>query len=106
MGGYLDYALSFLSGIGVTALVLGGAKWVTGLTVDKWLSNRFAKGLEAFKHEQQIEIERLKHSINAQMDRLTRGNQREFDVLPEAWSRLTHAHGVVAATTSRLQSYP
>jgi len=45
--------------------------------------------LLAYKHEQQKELEHLKFSINAQMDRATKLHQREFEALPEAWSNST-----------------
>ena len=40
------------------------------------------------------------------MDRTVKLHQKEFDVLPEAWSKLNDAYGLVTATTSALQQYP
>jgi hypothetical protein len=73
---------------------------------EKWLNSKFEERLEAYKHEQQKELERLKFKINALMDRTTKLHQREFDVLPEAWSRLTEAHGKTAMVAWRGRTYP
>lgn len=72
----------------------------------KWVEAKFSERLEAFKHEQQKEIEQLKFRINGMLDRATKLHQREFDVIPEAWGLLTHADGLTTAVTSALQSYP
>ena len=40
------------------------------------------------------------------MDRTVKLHQKEFDVLPESWGKLSDAHGVVTAVTSALQQYP
>jgi hypothetical protein len=40
------------------------------------------------------------------MDRATKLHQREFDVLPETWAKLTEAYGITTAITSAIQSYP
>ncbi|HZE55412.1 MAG TPA: hypothetical protein VE111_19335 [Bradyrhizobium sp.] len=73
---------------------------------EKWLNAKFEERLAAYKHEQQKELEHLKFSINAQMDRATKLHQKEFEALPEAWARLMHAHGIIMSVVSRLQSLP
>jgi hypothetical protein len=55
---------------------------------EKWLNAKFEERLAQYKHAQQKEIEQLRFRINSLMDRTTKLHQHEFDVLPEAWSRL------------------
>ena len=70
--GYLLVAATGLTGLGVLLLFLFRT------AAEKWIGAKFDKQLEAFKHEQQVEIERLKFSISAQLDRATKLHQREF----------------------------
>jgi hypothetical protein len=57
----------------------------------KWIETRFSERLEAFKHQQNQEIEHLRFRINTMMDWKVKLHQREFEVLPETWSLLTDA---------------
>lgn len=82
------------------------AWWLFRTFSEKWLNAKFEERLAAYKHEQQKELEHLKFSINAQMDRATKLHQREFEALPEAWARLMDAHGMVASVVSRYKSTP
>jgi hypothetical protein len=93
--GYLLVAATGLTGLGVLLLFLFRT------AAEKWIGTKFDKQLEAFKHEQQVEIERLKFSISAQLDRATKLHQREFDVLPKAWGKLKDAHGIISELVSR-----
>jgi hypothetical protein len=95
--GYVVVAVSGLTGVGLFLL------WLFQTAAQKWLGAKFDRQLEAFKHEQQIEIERLKFSISAQLDRATKLHQREFDVLPKAWRKLKDAHGIISELVSRGQ---
>ena len=81
----------------------------------RWLDTKFAerlethKGalqreLEGIKATQQVELEKIKFEINARMDRAAKLHQREFDVLPKAWSLLTEAFGIAMALVSRMQT--
>lgn len=80
--------------------------WLFRTFSEKWLNAKFEERLAAYKHEQQKELEHLKFSINAQMDRATKLHQKEFEALPEAWARLMDAHGIIAGVVSRYQSTP
>jgi hypothetical protein len=91
-----------VAGGGLAAVAFGLFK----ILGEKWLNAKFEERLAAYKHVQQQELERLKFEINALMDRTVKLHQKEFDVLPEAWGRLTDAHGVTTAVTSALQQYP
>ncbi len=99
--------LTWIGGAVVASGTLGVAVYgVFKLLGEKWLNAKFEERLAAYKHAQQRELEHLKFEINSLMDRTVKLHQKEFDVLPEAWGRLTDAHGITAAVTSALQQYP
>jgi hypothetical protein len=72
----------------------------------KWIETRFSERLEAFKHQQNQEIEHLRFRINTMMDRNVKLHQHEFDVLPETWSLLTDAFFTIEPIALGLQQYP
>jgi hypothetical protein len=103
MNGILDFI--------TTVVVAGGgggavAVWLCKLFGEKWLNTKFEERLASLKHEHQKEIERLRLRINTLMDRTTKLHQREFDVLPEAWSRLNDAFAQTNVVVSPIQRYP
>ena len=72
----------------------------------KWLDSKFDQRLQELKHEQQKDLEQMKYKISALLDRSVKLHQREFDVLPEAWSKINDAYWYVRSFVSALQSYP
>jgi hypothetical protein len=97
---------AFVVGGGFIGAVGAGAVWLSRTFSEKWLNAKFEERLAAYKHAQQKELEHLKGEINAQFDRTTKLNQREFEALPEAWRRLSGAYAVVVTLVSRFQSIP
>jgi hypothetical protein len=71
-----------------------------------WLDNKFAKGLEKFRHEKDIEIQKLRIEIEALLSGKIKLQERDFAILPEAWSKLNIAHKNLASTVSAFQQYP
>lgn len=103
----LKSLLAFLGGGAVVLAALAGfAYWLFKQFSEKWLTAKFNERLEAYKHQQQKELEELRFKISGLLDRTTKLHQREFDVLPEAWGKLVMAHGHVHSVTAGLQSYP
>jgi hypothetical protein len=106
----LEIAEKISALFGAAVLGLGGltglALWLFKLFGEKWLSNRFAERLEAFKHDQQKEIEHLRFEIKKLFDRTTKLNQQEFEVLPKAWSLLVTSFNAAMSMTAALQQYP
>jgi len=72
----------------------------------KWLDARFDERLQAIKHEHEKEIERLRFNISALLDRATKLHQREFEVLPEAWSKLNDSFWCTRGFVLPIQSFP
>ena len=91
-----------VTGGGLVAISYGLFKYLG----QKWLDEKFSERLEAYKHEQQKEIERLRFKINALLDRATKFHQREYEVLPEAWSLLNDAFWKASYFLHPFQQYP
>ncbi|MFN3230273.1 MAG: hypothetical protein ACK41P_10515 [Asticcacaulis sp.] len=75
--------------------------WFGKTYIDKWLTKHFQGQLDALKHTQAQEIERLRAKIAGMLDRATKLHQHEFEVLPKAWDLLTSALGSVQRVTAR-----
>lgn len=74
--------------------------WFGKTYIDKWLSKRFQGQLDALKHAQAQEIERLRAKIAGMLDRAAKLHQHEFAVLPMAWDKLSTALGAVSDVTA------
>jgi hypothetical protein len=72
-------------------------------TGEKWLENRFNERLEALKHEQSREIERLRFHVAGLLDRSSKLNQREFEVLPDIWKAIDEAYVNASIAMARLR---
>lgn len=97
-----------LKAIGLLVVAAGGLTAIAYAIFknlgEKWLDARFDERLAAYKHEQQKELEQVRFKITALLDRATKLHQREFEVLPEAWSllnphRVRPAHRQVKASS-------
>lgn len=64
--------------------------------------SRTAGSLQA----QQKELEQLRFKITALLDRATKLHSKEFDILPEAWAKITDAHWKTRGAISFYQEYP
>jgi hypothetical protein len=93
-------------GAAIVASTVALAYWLFKLFSEKWLTAKFDERLAAYKHEQQKELEQLRYKINSLMDRTIKLHQREFEILPEAWAKLSDAFLSVASIVAGLQSYP
>jgi hypothetical protein len=71
-----------------------------------WLESRFAKELEGFRHQKDLELQKLRFEIDALLSGRIKLQERDFAILPEAWSKLNTAHKNLAGVTSSFQSYP
>lgn len=98
-------ALFGFAGISI-ATVVGAAFTLFKLLGEKWLNQKFAERLEAYKSEQARELERLRHRISGVFDRAKRLNDREYDVLPDVWAKLVDANSSSIAYLSRFRQYP
>jgi hypothetical protein len=71
-----------------------------------WIDARFAERLEAFKHDQAKELQRLKVEVESLLSGALKIQEREFTVLPEAWHKLNEAYSLTCWVVSPMQQYP
>lgn len=71
-----------------------------------WIDARFAERLEAFKHDQAKELQRLKVEVESLLSGALKIQDREFTVLPEAWHKLNEAYSLTSWVLSPMQQYP
>jgi hypothetical protein len=104
-----DMISTVMAWIGALVLAGGGLTAIAFLLFktlgEKWLNAKFEERLAAYRHAQQRELEQLKFEINTLMDRTAKLHQKEFDVLPETWGRLTDAFDITTAVTSPFQQH-
>jgi hypothetical protein len=70
-----------------------------------WIDARFAERLEAFKHDQAKELQRLKVEVESLLSGALKIQDREFTVLPEAWHKLNDAYSLTSWVLSPMQQY-
>ena len=99
-----------LAGLGAVVVVGGGLAAIVynifKVFGEKWLNAKFEERLAAYRHAQQRELEQLKFEINSLMDRTVKLHQGEFDVLPEAWGRLSDAFNTTVPVSLGFLQYP
>jgi hypothetical protein len=71
-----------------------------------WLDQHFKKRFEELKHEQQKEIEQLRHQINSLYSRISKIHEKEFEILPQAWKLLNESYGAVFQAVSSFKQFP
>lgn len=100
----------FLNILGQIVFVGGGAAGVAYLIFKQlgksWIDNKFSERLAQFKHEQALEIQRLRIEIDSTLNGVLKIQEKEFETLPEAWQKLDEANNQVAALVSPFQQYP
>ena len=70
-----------------------------------WIENKFEQRLDQLRHQQALELQRLRVEIDAMLSGALKLQEKEFAVLPEAWAKLDEAHGLVNWLVSPLQQY-
>ena len=62
----------------------------------KWIENKFMERLEQLRHSQALELQRLKVEIDFLLNGAIRLQEKEFQILPEAWAKLDKAFKLLA----------
>lgn len=70
-----------------------------------WIENKFNERLEALRHQQALEVQRLRVEIDTMLSGTLKLQEREFTVLPEAWEKLDEVHLLVSGLVAPLQQY-
>ena len=91
-------------------LAYGGVSAATAYILFQWLGktwieNKFAQRLDQLRHQQALELQRLRVEIDAMLSGALKLQEKEFSILPEAWAKLDEAHGLVSWLVSPMQQY-
>jgi hypothetical protein len=87
-------------------LSTSGAATIMKLAGKTWLDAFISKRLEAFKHENAKELAQMKVDIDTALSGSLKLQEREFEVLQEAWSKLDEAYATTEWIAHPFQQYP
>lgn len=71
-----------------------------------WIESKFERQLQELKHKQAQELHRLRVEIDSTLSATLKLQEKEFEVLPEAWRLLNITFGATASISSPIQTYP
>lgn len=105
----MNYSSAILSFLG-QALAYGGGSAVVAYLLFQhlgkgWIENKFSERLDKLRHQQTLELQRLKVEIDGLLSGVIKLQEKEFVVLPEAWGKLYEAYSLVSSFVSPLQQY-
>lgn len=86
---------------GSTAVAYTAFHWLGA----KWIENKFSRTLDNLRHQQAIEVQRLRIEIDSLLSGRLKIQEREFLVLPEVWEKLNEAYSLVSWLVSPIQEY-
>lgn len=103
----VDPIFSFLGKI----LAYGGGAAVIAYGIfqflgKSWIENKFAERLEQMRHDQALELQRLRVEIDSLLSGAIKLQEREFEILPRAWEILDEAHVQIQSFVSPMEEYP
>lgn len=70
-----------------------------------WIENKFSQRLDQLRHQQALELQRLRVEIDAMLSGAIKLQEKEFAVLPEAWAKLDEAHAKVSWLVTPFQQF-
>ncbi len=71
-----------------------------------WIEAKFAERLEQLRHDQALELQRLRVEIDSMLSGALKIQEKEFQTLPEVWTLLDKAFGQLSSLVSPFQEYP
>ena len=71
----------------------------------KWIEKKFAEKLSDYTHLQNVELQQLRVEIDSLSSGALKLQDREFELLPEAWEKLDEAYGLTRWAMSPGQIY-
>lgn len=71
-----------------------------------WIDSRFAKDIEKYKSEQELELEKLKLKINTMFNKVLKTQEREYDILPTLWCKLQKLRTEVSRAVISFRELP
>lgn len=98
--------LQWLTQVAVGLISSGGLAYVLFSHFGKaWMDKKFSQSLENHRHQQSLELQRLRVEIDSLLSGTIRLQEHEFRVLPEAWEKLHEAYSYAASLLAPFQQY-
>ena len=72
----------------------------------KWIENRFDERIASYEHKLTKDLEEFRHEIDFQYHGKTRTHDKEFEVLAQAWERMTKAVDLISSFASPVKELP
>ena len=91
---------------GAVAGFVGALYVVFQFFAKSWIENKFKESLEHYKHEQAVELQRLRVKIDSMLNSVLKLQEKEFETLAEAWRLLDEAFISLSSLVSPIQEYP
>lgn len=102
-----DQILGFLFEIVAYGGGGAGIAWLLFRYLGKsWIESKFSERLASFKHQQDIEIQRLRVEIDSTLSGVLKIQEKEFETLSEAWSKLDEAYDLAKNLVAPIRSEP
>lgn len=94
--------LAQIGGYGALVVIIFGGAWKTFQHLSgKWLDNRFSEKLKAVELKHDVMIRHLQSSIDRELDRARKLQDREFEALAKAWEILHETFWRTRESTNR-----
>lgn len=95
----------------IEMLILMGGLWVLAFQsfkyiAKKWLDTKFAGKLVQLTHENNLELKKIELQLTNKLDRSTKINQKDFEILPEIWGKMVDSYYQTNELTFALRSHP
>lgn len=103
MNEILDIALRALGGV---ALLAGTMLALLKVFGEKWIESKFERQRSSLKHQQELELQKLRVEIDSTLNANLKLQEREFETLSKAWQLLQIAYIQIAAYLSPLEQWP
>lgn len=73
---------------------------------EKWIENKFALNLEQYRSVQAQELEKIKSEIGLHASRTLKLHDKQYEILPEAWTKLNIAYNAIQKTVMSFRQFP
>lgn len=102
-----DWGFNTVAGVLVGVVSLAGfLKYVVKYTITKWLDNRFEIRIQKMQHDNELQIKKIEVQLNAKLDRETKINQKDFEIIPEMWVKISEAFRLVNDLNFSIRQQP
>lgn len=99
----IDWVAKCLGVASAWFLALG---WLLKYVITKWLDNKFESRIQKMQHDNELQLKKIEVQLNAKLDRETKINQKDFEVIPEMWVKISESFRMVNELRFSFQQQP